>query len=406
MNELAIALDIGTSKTVCLAASAEPNGGMKVHGLGIAESRGVRKGTIEHVEDASAAVQLAIDRLEAALQRPVGEVAVALSGPGVQGANGQGFKPIVPRSRSITHQDVLEVVNHSRSLLFPADREQVQAIPREYRVDAQRNVKQPVGLTGAKLEVITYLVTAPVAQLQTLERAVRAGERAIGQMVLGPLASGLAVATPEDLEAGVAVVDLGAGKTDVALFANGSIVHSVSIPIGAQHVTRDIATLVKCSTDEAERIKLDAGSALASAVLEEESVQILQVDQATARPMQRRVLCEIIEARLRETAGLVRQEIERSGLNGILPGGLILTGGGASLRNVDRLFDESLQHVRVRVIEPRAPGSNRAGLATALGVARFALDGEDVLATANSGDWRTRVRSLWTSLSGKASWVG
>ncbi|MBI3721017.1 MAG: cell division protein FtsA, partial [Fimbriimonas ginsengisoli] len=321
-------------------------------------------------------------------------------GSHLEGVNAQGFVPIYPRSRTITREDVLQVINHSRQVVLPPDREQIEAIPREFRIDGQRGIQRPIGMSGGRLEVVTYLVTGQTTHLQNVEKAVSMAGRQVEQMVLQPLASGLGVLTAEELDLGVVVADVGGGTTDVAVFSGGSIAFSASLPIGGQLVTSDLSKLLKTSPDEAERLKTEAGCALARLVGEKESVTVTQLGQAEARPLQRRVLCEIIESRMREIAKMVWQQIERSGLNGMLPGGIVLTGGGSRLSGSADLFGDVLKNMRVRVGEPDVDGKAHGGysFATAVGLARYALDSfEDELVPASGvTDWKQKIRTLWS----------
>jgi cell division protein FtsA len=208
--------------------------------------------------------------------------------------------------------------------------------------------------------------------------------------------------TPEEIEVGAAVVDIGGGKTDLAVFLNGSIAYSVCLPVGSAHVTSDLSKLLKTSPDEAERLKISEGGAVAKLAPEWETVQVLQLGQTVRRPMQRNVLCEIIESRMREIATMVLQQIEKGGFMTSLPGGLVLTGGGAMLRDTDNLFEEVLRHIRVRVAEPELPNAPVAGMATAVGLAQYAAQcGEDIGPGGGANEWRNRVRTLWSAVRGK-----
>jgi len=235
-----------------------------------------------------------------------------------------------------------------------------------------------------------------------------AGKR-VELMVLQPLASGLGVLTAEDLDMGCAVVDIGGGTTDVAVFSGGGLIHTACLPLGGQLVTSDLSKLLKTSPEEAERLKLHDGAAIAKMIDENETVEVLQLGQTHSRPMQRRVLCEIIESRMREIATMVRQQIEKSGMYGMLPGGVVLTGGGSQLYGTDKLFEKVLQHMRVRLGAPQMGGElssalDRPEMATAIGLARFALEcSDDELGIAGgAGNWKEKIRTFWSLLSGKA----
>jgi cell division protein FtsA len=401
-NDLVTVLDLGSNKVACLSATADGPDGMRIQAMAVTPCKGVRRGVVADLNECMDAVDAVVRRVEQDLEREIHSVIVGISGSHIDGINGQGFKPIVPHGRMITHQDVLEVLNHSRALVLPHDREQIQAVPREFRVDGQRDVRKPVGMVGGKLEVVTYIVTGQTNEVEDLERAVARAGRHIDQMVLKPLASGIGVLTQEELENGAAVIDVGGGTTDIAIFSGGSILFSVTLPIGAQSVTSDLSKLLRTSTDEAERLKIESGSALARLVSDRDSVEVTQLGQPIPRPMQRRVLCEIIESRMREIAILARQQIEKSGVPSAASGTIVVTGGGAQLMGVDKLFADAFNLPVVRVSEPELGGRFPAqpGLATAVGLARFSLHCQDDIAPADpANNWKERFRGMLGILS-------
>ncbi len=401
-SDLVSVLDLGSTKAACLVASEGESGDLQVHAAVTVECKGIRRGVVSDLEETSRAVDAVLRRAQQVTGEEIDSVVVGMTGAHIEGINAQGFVPIYPRSRSVTREDVLQVINHSRQTVLPPDREQIQAIPREFRIDGQRGIQRPIGMSGSRLEVTTYIITGQTAQVQNLERAVTMAGKKVDQMVLQSLASGLGVLTPEELELGTVIVDIGGGTTDVAVFLGGSIAYSASIPVGGQLVTSDISKLLKTTPEEAERLKMEHGAAAARLATDKESVSVMQLGQTESRPLQRKVLCEIIESRMREVAVMVRQQIERSGFNGLLPGGLVLTGGGAMLNGTDQLFEDVLKHARVRSAEPDLHNhlSNGHSFATSMGMARFAIQcSDDELGTAGgSVDWKDKVRTFWSLL--------
>jgi cell division protein FtsA len=235
------------------------------------------------------------------------------------------------------------------------------------------------------------------------DAVVRAGYH-IEQMVFAPLAAGVGVLTQEEMEKGAVVVDIGAGSTDVGVFANGSIALGISLPVSSSNITNDISLLLKTSWDEAERLKITHAYAYSKAVSPKDTVNVVQEGHDSARPMQKKVLSEIVEARVREIALMVRSQIQNSGLYSSLPGGLVLTGGGAKLQGTDKVFEENLASFKVRVAEPqvRTRLDQLSGTAVAVGLASFALQCYDELAPpTNSGDWKDRVKSLFSMISSR-----
>ena len=404
MNEPKVAVvDLGSSKIVALLASPDDDGMVRIEGLVELPCKGLKKGVITDLEETARTIDAAIRKLNEATQYQSTKFVVSISGSHVEGSNVQGFKPMFPRNRTITHQDVLEVLNHSRSVVFPPDREQIQAIPREFRIDGHRNIQKPVGMSGSKLEVVTYLVSAQIAQVQNIERAFSLTGKELDQLVLSPLAAGIAVLNSDEIESGTAILDIGAGKSDLAIFAGGSLAYSACLPIGSWLVTSDISKLLKTTPEEAERLKVDFGSAFADAVQDQDSVQVKQLGQPLPRPMQRKVLAEIIESRVREIAIMTRQHIEKSGFWGMLPGGIVLTGGGASLSDTDKLFRSVMPPVRVRIAEPDLGDSKEhKGLGVAVGLAQYVIQSKEDLQPINSSSsWQEKVKSIWSMLNGK-----
>jgi cell division protein FtsA len=288
--------------------------------------------------------------------------------------------------------------------MISPDREQIQALPREFRIDGQRGIKRPIGMNGSKLEVVTYIVTGQSTHIQNIEKAVAMAGRRVEQMVIQPLASGLGVLNEEERDLGTAVVDIGGGTTDIGVFTGGSIAFSATVPVAGLLVTSDLSKLLKTSPEEAERLKLESGNAVPKLVSDEDSVNVMQLGHTQYRPLQRRVLVEIIESRMRELAMMVKQQIEKSGMMGMLPGGVVLTGGGSLLPGTEKLFSDILKNSRVRVAVPHldgphSPTINQAGMATIAGLARFGVEfADDELAPAQSGNWKDRIRTFWTSL--------
>lgn len=408
-NDATAVLDLGTSKVVCLVGSLDPCGDIEVLAAGVASCSGVKRGVVTDLDATSAAIDTAVRQAQQQLGADIPKLSVGLAGNRVEGIAAQGFVPIYPRSRQITREDVLQVINHSRQVGLPPDREQVQVLPKEFRVDGVRDVRKPIGMSGSRLEATSYIVTAETAYLLNIEKALGMAGKKVDQMALSSLCAGLAVLSQEELDNNAVVVDIGAGTTDVAVFVNGLIAYSAGLPIGGQHVTSDVGKLLKTSPDEAERLKVSYGSATSKGMSEAESVDVMQIGQMQPRPLHRKVLCEIIESRMRELALMVRQHLEKSGAYGSLPGGVALTGGASLLPGTDKLFEETLKHLRVRTASPPVESPDRRiasqpGLATAYGMLRFILQcGENELSPASAnGSWKDRVKSMISLLGGKA----
>jgi cell division protein FtsA len=281
-------------------------------------------------------------------------------------------------------------------------------MPREFVIDGEHGIHQPIGRPGTQLEVSTYVLTAKREALEPLEQAIGLAGKRVGQLIAGPLASGMGVLSAQDIEFGSVCIDIGGGKTDIAVFCEGSLIHTACIPIGGILVTSDIAHLVRTSTETAEMLKVTKGGAMAKLIPDGDSVDVIQLGQIQARPMQRKVLCEIIESRMREIANHVKESLEGSGQKRFA-NGVALTGGGSLLPGTAELFEGILGVGPVRTGRPvpalpampvNAPSAS--SFSAAVGLARFAFDSfEDELAPASGGNWQAKVRSLWSMFAAK-----
>lgn len=385
-GEIVVVLDLGSSRALAMAARRSGEG---IEPLGFAETpcRGVHRGVIADLDGAARAGDTALRELGARTGVDTAAVVLGVSGAHLAGESRRAERTIVPRGRTITHADVAAAVEEAKRAPLPPDRERVQALPCEFRVDGGPPLHRPQGLTGGALEAQVYVVTGAGAELQNLESVLaRHGRRSAGFVFAG-LASGIAVLGGEQMEAGAAVVDIGAGTSDLAVFANGALVYAASIPVGSGLVTSDIGKLLKTSPEEAERLKLECGSAWADEVDEGEDVSVRQIGTDAPSPMSRRMLAEIVGCRMEELAVVIRQHLERSGHAGVLPGGVALVGGGSRLPDTARLFASVLGESNVRLATPPHGES-----AVAVGLAQFTLHNQEA-ATDRPSPLR-RVRSL------------
>lgn len=394
-------IDLGTTKVVCLVASLAEDGRVRVEGLASVGCTGMKRGVVNDFDAVASAVDEAVSRVERIVGRGIDEVAVSIGGSHLQSVNVQGFVPIHPSTRQIRRDDVLAVIGHSRQIVLASDREQIMAVPREFRIDGQRGIAKPIGMTGGRLEVVTHLVTGASKMVADVDRVITLAGRKVSEMVVAPLASGLGVAPPEAIEEGCVVVDIGGGTTGVAVFGNGSVAYTASIPIGSAHVTSDLAALLKLSLDEAERLKTLHGAALSLAADEGQVVEVQQKDQPEPRPMQRRVLCEIIESRMREIVVNVRRQIEASGLDGQLSAGAYLTGGGSMLPAVGTLFTNELGLKKVTMAFPKVTGQDARRvevptMSTVVGLAKYCLESDEQEFAPVSGfsNWKEKIRTI------------
>ena len=264
-------IDVGDSQATALVATVDASGKFKVAAVGTAPMTGVRRGQISNLDEAAAAIAKAVAIAESSYGKSAGPWYMGIRGAHLESQRGQGIKLIVPKGRSVTHQDVLEVINHSRAVMMPPDRDVILVIPRSFRLDGEGGIRKPVGMSGGKLEVDTTIVTGQTASLQNVERVMQEANVELGLGVLSALGSGLGSLSQEEIEHGSICVDMGAGTTEVAIFLDGSLAFAACLPVGSTHVTNDIAALIKTSPEEAERLKLQFGSAFSKSVPENES---------------------------------------------------------------------------------------------------------------------------------------
>ena len=401
-NRLVTVLDFGSTKVAGLTVERADNGSFVVKASASNPCTGMKRGLISDQDEVLRSVVSVLKQLSNSVGQPIEFVVACVSGPHYQGVNGQGYVPIFPRNRPITREDVMQVMKHSRQVTVPENMEQIQAVAREFRVDNERGVSQPIGMSGARLEATTYIVTGNSAQVKLVEEVLLAAGVKVEMMVVGALASGIAVLEAAELADRAVVIDVGGDGTDIGVFERGSIAFCGYVPIGGQTITSDLSKLLKTTTEEAERLKKESGASLASLAKDSDSVEVTQLGQTQARPMQRRVLCEIIESRMREISVFAKKEIERSGLS---PRHIVVTGAGASLDGVADLFGATFPEANVRAGGSRLVSDTNlrsAQWACAIGMARYASESsEDELSTASVDSWKDRIRTLWSLISGK-----
>ena len=341
---------------------------------------GVVKGVVQHVEEVARAIGEVTTKVRSMIGGVGGEeYVVNINGLHLDGTNSPGLVPIVPKGRPISRDDIFQVLNHSRAVLPPADREFLQTIPREFRVDGQKNILRPLGMIGSRLEVVTHVITGKSQHIQSIEKAVTMAGCRVAELVPQPIASALGTLTERQVDEGTVVVDLGAGTTSVAIFSGGAIAYSAVLPVGSEHITSDLSNLLKVSAEEADRLKVKHGCCYAQMLTDEEFVEVHQVGATKVRYLQRKVLAEIIESRVREILVLVRNHIDRSGLRGALPGGIVFVGAGAKLLGVRQLSEQVITNMPAYLGAPVATSKEFGGPehVAALGLAKFRLGGDE-----------------------------
>lgn len=340
-SSILAALDVGTSKVVALVAQPDARGAYRVLGAGVEPSRGIRKGTVVDVEQASHAIAAALDKAQRTAAYEFTSAFVSLAGAQVGSVNSRGVAGIASGA-SINQDDIDRAIDAAQAIAIPHGREVLHIIPRNFAVDGQEGIRQPIGMHGFRLEVETHIVTAGATSVQNLTKCVEAARLDVEAYVLNPLASAEAVLTDTEKEMGVLVCDLGGGTTDLAIYIEGNVWHTNVLPVGGNHITSDIAHLLRLPADVAERVKLEYGNAAPADVPRADTFTVHPFGEDHPADVLQYDLALIIEARVEEIFSLVLQEIKRTGYDGLLPAGIVLTGGGAQLPGIRKVASNVL----------------------------------------------------------------
>jgi cell division protein FtsA len=329
-----VACDIGTSKICVLIGEQNASGTLDVIGKGTAANRGTRKGNIINVDATIEAIKRAAEEAEIMAGVQIARAWVGVSGSNVRSFNSRGVVAVAGKDREISKEDVARVIDAARGVQIPQDHEVIHVIPREFAVDGQDGIADPVGMVGARLEADVHVVTAPVAVTSNIVTCANKAGIEVVQLVLEQFAAAEAVLTSDEKELGIGLIDIGGGTTEVAIYHRGSIAHTAVIPIGGDHFTNDLAVVLRAPITDAERLKKKHGSALTSAVGEDEMVEVPMVGGRAPKLCPRTTLSEILQPRAEELLGLVREDLVRLGLEKEIRSGMVLTGGGAELEGI------------------------------------------------------------------------
>jgi cell division protein FtsA len=349
-RDLIVGLDIGTSKVLALVGEVGADGAIEVLGIGTQPSRGLKKGVVVNIESTVQSIQRAVEEAELMAGCEIHSVFAGIAGSHVRSLNSHGVVAI--RDREVTPGDVEHVIDAARALAIPADQKILHVLPQEFVVDGQEGIRDPVGMSGVRLEAKVHIVTGADSAAQNIEKCIKRCGLEVEDVVLEQLASSFAVLTDDEKELGVCMVDIGGGTTDIAVFAQGAIRHTAVIPIAGDQVTNDIAVSMRTPTQHAEDIKIRYACALAKLANPDESIEVPSVGDRPARRLARQTLAEIVEPRYEELFGLVRDELRRSGFEEIIVAGVVLTGGSARMEGVIELAEEVF-HVPVRLGLPQ-----------------------------------------------------
>jgi cell division protein FtsA len=352
-SDIIVGLDIGTTKVACVVAEITDEG-LDVIGLGTHPSRGLKKGVIVNIDSTVAAIRQAVAEAEGMSGCEISQVYVGVAGGHIKGMNSTGTVAI--KDREVRSADVSKVLELARAVALPQDRHIVHVLPQEYKIDGQDGVREPLGMCGVRLEARVHIVTAAAAATQNIIKCCHRADLEVLDIVLEPLASGEAVLEDDEKSLGVALVDIGGGTTDIAVFVDGAVAHTSVIPIGGHQMTNDVAIGLRTPPHEAERIKHRSGCALASLVNDDETIEVPSVGGRAPRVLARQTLCrDIIQPRVEEIFSLVRGEITRLGCEDLLASGAVITGGATQLAGMTELGEEILG-IPVRLGVPKGVG--------------------------------------------------
>ncbi len=349
-NKMIVGLDIGTSKVVAIVGSITPEGQLDIVGIGSHRSTGLKKGVVVNIESTVLSIQRAIEEAELMAGCQIHSVYAGIAGSHIRSLNSHGIVAI--RDREVFAQDLERVIDAAQAVAIPADQKILHILPQEFLIDEQDGVKEPLGMSGVRLEAKVHLVTCAVNAAQNIEKCIRRCGLEVEDIILEQLASSYAVLTDDEKELGVCVVDIGGGTTDIAIFKDGAIRHTGVIPIAGDQVTNDIAMALRTPTPNAEEIKIKYACALAKLTSPDETIKVPSVGDRQPRDLSRQALAEVVEPRYDELFTLVQSELRRSGYEDLVAAGIVLTGGTSKMEGVVELAEE-IFHMPVRIGVPQ-----------------------------------------------------
>jgi cell division protein FtsA len=389
-SDIVVGLDSGTTKIAAIVGEAREDR-LDIIGIGTHTARGLKKGVVVNIDSTVAAIKQAVLEAEGMSGCEISQVYVGISGGHIKGVNSTGTVAI--KEREVRPSDLSKVLDLARAIALPVDRNIVHVLPQEYKIDDQDGVREPLGMCGVRLEARVHIVTAAAAAIQNITKCCNRCDLEVLGIVLDPLASGEAVLEADEKGLGVALVDIGGGTTDIAVFTEGSVAHSSVIPIGGHQLTNDIATGLRTPYHEAEKIKHRYGCALARLVPEDESIEVMSVGGRAPRVLSRHAFCrDIVQLRVEEILSLVKAEISRLGCEEQLASGVVLTGGAVQLPGTCELAEEILG-LPVRVGIPKGVGGladvvRAPSFATGVGLVQYGAN-HQMARAANRAPMRT-----------------
>ncbi len=363
-KNLIVGLDIGTSKIVAIVSEISPEGKLEIIGMGSHPSRGLKKGVVVNIESTVNAIQRALEEAELMADCKIREVYTGIAGSHIKSFNSHGMVAI--KEKEVSQMDVERVVETAKAVNIPTDQQILHILNQEFIIDGQEDVREPLGMSGMRLEVKVHIVTGAISAAQNIVKCVRRCGLVERDLILQPLASAMAVLSEDEKDLGVCLVDIGGGTADIAVFSQGAIRHTAVIPIAGDQITNDIAMALRTPTKEAEDIKMRYGCALRQLADPAEMIEVPGVGERGARQLSRQTLAEVIEPRVEELYSLIQAELRRSRFEELLSSGIVITGGSSAMAGMVELGEEVF-HMPVRLGIPQYVG----GLAEVVRTPRF-----------------------------------
>jgi len=387
-EELIVGLDVGTTK-ICAVVGTETENGVDIIGIGTHPSRGLRKGVVVDIDATVDSIKRAVEEAELMADCEITSVYAGIAGGHINALNSTGIVPV--KEREVTEGDVRRVIDAAKAVAIPMDREVIHVIPQEFVIDGQDGIREPLGMSGVRLEAKIHIVTAAVTSAQNIVKCANKAGLNVVDIVLEPLASAEAVLTDDERDLGVCLIDLGGGTTDIAAFAEGSIMHTSVLSLGGMHITNDVSVGLRTPVEDAERLKKRFGVASARYLGADDVITVPSVGGRRPREMSRKILCEIIEPRADELLSLARGELQKEGVQDRIPSGVVLTGGCAALDGLRDLAEEIFE-TPVRIGAPTHVGGLQDVVrspmyATGVGLVLFGVSQRD-----GRGTSRFRIR--------------
>ncbi len=379
LDNIIVGLDLGTTKVCAIVGEVKNAGEVDIIGIGISPSHGLKKGVVVNIDSTVESVKKAVQEAELMAGVEIRSVYVGISGNHIRGINSRGVVAIKNKEVGLT--DVARVIDAARAVNIPMDQQILHVLPQEFIIDDQDGIREPLGMFGVRLEAKVHIITGGVTSIQNIVKSCSRAGLQVNDLVLQPLASSRAVLTTEEQDLGVAVVDIGGGTTDVALFLEGSMWHTEVIPIGGNHLTNDISIGLRTPSSDAEKIKIKYGCALSSLVKHEETLDVPSVGGRPPRLLSRQILCEIVEPRVEELFTMVQQRLKKTGFEDMFASGIVLTGGSALMEGLQEAAEHFLG-LPIRRGAPRGIGGlmdvvNSPIYATGVGLVLYGAENQE-----------------------------